>query len=213
MTSRLRWLEAPSPASVPQDPEAFLRALAGPSAIRVRGVDPGRSRVVVALSHGNEPSGLRALHAWLRAGVQPAADALLLVPSVEAALREPLFSHRYLPGRRDLNRCFLGPFEGPDGELAAEILRAIEAAKPEAVIDLHNNSGHNPPYGVGPHAGPSELAIARLFSERFVVTRHEIGALLEVVRSANLAADIIKVVSQWLQDEDEELCGSGNVLR
>lgn len=193
--ARLRWLEAPTPGgagaggagaagSVTQDPDAFLRELAGPTAIHVPGADRSRTRVAVTLSHGNEPSGFRAVHAWLRAGVQPRVDTLLIVTSVEAALREPLYSHRFLPGQRDLNRCFHGPFEGPEGELAGEVLQAIENVKPEAVIDLHNNSGHNPPYAVGPHAGPVEVAIARLFGERFVVTRLEIGALVEVVHSA-----------------------------
>jgi hypothetical protein len=184
MTARLRWLDAPDPDRVPADPVEFLRNLAGPVALRQPGADGSRARVVVALAHGNEPSGLRAVHAWLRGRRRPAVDTLLLVPSVEAALREPLFSHRFLPGRRDLNRCFLGPFEGPDGELAGEMLQAIETAKPEALIDLHNNSGHNPAYGVGARAGTVERALAGLFGERFVVTRHAIGALIEAVHSA-----------------------------
>lgn len=184
MSTRLRWLEAIGPADVPADVGAFLRRLGDPSAIRIPGHDRSRTRVVVTLSHGNEPSGVRALHAWLRSGQTPVVDTLLLVASVHAALREPLFSHRQLPGHRDLNRCFRGPFDGPEGELARELLEAIDAAKPEAVIDVHNNSGHNPPYAIGPHAGPDEVEIARLFGERFVVTRLRIGALVEVVRGA-----------------------------
>lgn len=183
MTARLRWLDAPAAADVPPHADAFLRRLAGPTALRIPGRDRSRTRVVVTLSHGNEPSGFRAVHGFLRSGTQPVTDALLLLTSVEAALLEPLYSHRQLSGRRDLNRCFRGPFDDPEGALAREVLAAIDTAKPEAVVDLHNNSGHNPPYALGPVAGPRELVISTFFGERFVVTQLEIGALVEVAPS------------------------------
>jgi len=57
-------------------------------------------------------------------------------------------------------------------------------AAPEAVIDLHNNTGHSPAYGVGPVIGTLERSLAGLFGERFVVTHLEIGALVEVIPNA-----------------------------
>ncbi len=48
-----------------------------------------------------------------------------------------------LPGARDLNRCFVPPWSGPEGELAAEALRLLREAGCEALVDLHNNTGHN----------------------------------------------------------------------
>jgi hypothetical protein len=162
--------------------EGFLRQLGGPVAIRVAGRDRSRTRIVCTLLHGNEPSGVRALHAWLREGVMPAVDALLLIGNVAAALEPPGFAHRILPGRRDLNRCFLGPFDDAEGRLAGAILEAIRAAAPEALVDVHNNTGHNPAYGVGVEARPRVLALTALFGDRFVESDLRIGALIEAVR-------------------------------
>jgi Succinylglutamate desuccinylase / Aspartoacylase family len=177
--STLRFLDAPRPDDVAPGTEAFLRALGGPVAIRVPGRVRGRTRVATTLLHGNEPSGARAMHAWLRAGHTPAVDALLLIANVPAALTPP--GLRMLPGRRDLNRCFSGPFGDPDGVLAHAILAAIRAAAPEALIDIHNNTGHNPSYGVGIDASPAALHLTALFGERFVLSELRIGALMEVL--------------------------------
>jgi hypothetical protein len=175
----LRRLEAPASGDVPETPEAFLRDLGGPALLRVPGRDPSRSRAVATLLHGNEPSGLRALHHWLRRGETPAVDVLVLLGGVEAALAPPGFAHRMLPGRRDLNRCFRAPFEGGEGALAAELLGALESARPEALIDIHNTTGHTPPYGVGPSAGARQLGIVALFAERFLRSDLRLGALVE----------------------------------
>jgi hypothetical protein len=177
--SGVRWLEVPAPGAVPETPEAFLRELGGPAVLRAAGRDPGRCRAVSTLLHGNEPSGLRALHGWLRRGETPAVDVLFLLGGVEAALVPPGFAHRMLPGSRDLNRCFRAPFEGREGALAAELLAAVEAARPEALVDIHNTTGHTPPYGVGPSAGARQLALVALFAERFLRSDLRLGALVE----------------------------------
>ena len=179
--SRLRLLDRPDPAQVPEDPERFLEWLGDATAVRVSGRDSSRLRIVVTLLHGNEPSGFRALHAWLREPSEPAVDALLVIANVEAALAPPGFAHRMLPGHRDLNRCFLGPFDDPDGALAREILDAIGARKAEALIDLHNNTGHNPSYGVGIEPSPAALALVSLFGRRFVWSHLRLGALMEAL--------------------------------
>jgi hypothetical protein len=180
--------------AVPEDPVAFLQRLGRPSWIRVRGRDRSRLRVVTTLLHGNEPSGLRAMHGWLRTGVPPAVDAWLLVASVGAALAPPGFAYRSLPGRADLNRCFLGPFEGEEGALAREILDVILAARPESLIDVHNNTGHNPPYAVSPRAGAAELQLGALFGERLVQNRLRLGALVEA--TADLFPSIVVEVGR-----------------
>lgn len=172
---------APSP--LPPTVEGFLAALGGPTAIRLPGRDRSRTRVVTTLLHGNEPSGARGLHAWLREGRPPATDALLILGNVAAALQPPGFAYRMLPGERDLNRCFLGPFDGPEGRLARAILEALHAVRPEALVDVHNNSGHNPAYGVGLEASRPALQLTALFGERFVQSDLRIGALIEAVRA------------------------------
>jgi len=165
--------------SLPEDPDDFLRDLGGPTAILVPGRDRSRSRAVTTLLHGNEPSGFRAVHAWLRSGAVPAVDALLVIANVEGALTVP--PQRCAPGRRDLNRCFLGPWDDADGALARDLLDTLEAARPEALVDLHNNSGHNPAYGVGVDASPEALQVVSFFADRFVLSHLALGALMEAL--------------------------------
>jgi hypothetical protein len=151
--------------------------LSGPIAIRVRGRDRDRLRVVSGLLHGNEPSGLRAIYEALRRRLVPATDVLFFVGAVEAARHERLLAHRMIPGRRDLNRCFRPPFEGKDGQMAEEALSCMRSRDLEAVVDLHNNTGHNPAYGVGLSARGRRLGVTRHFARRFVASEIELGAL------------------------------------
>jgi hypothetical protein len=175
----IRTIEAPEPASIPPAVPDFLRWLGGPAWIAIPGRDRTRTRAVSTLIHGNEPSGVRAVHAWLREARTPPTDVVFLVAAIEAALEPPGFAHRMLPGHADLNRCFLPPFHGATGRLAAEALDRLRAARPEALIDLHNNTGHNPPYGVGPGVTPEILALTDLFGRRFVHSELRLGALVE----------------------------------
>ena len=165
---------------LPEEPEAFLRWLGGSSFLRVPGRDRSRARAVTTLIHGNEPSGLRALLAWLRDGETPATDAVVWIASVATALGPPSFGHRSLPGRPDLNRCFLDP-EGDSAEhaLARAALGLLRSASPEALIDLHNNTGHNPAYAVGPVADGPHRGLAAMFGRYFVKSALELGALVE----------------------------------
>jgi hypothetical protein len=148
----------------------------------VKGRDTSRTRIASTLLHGNEPSGLRAAHAWLRTGRVPAVNALLFIAAVRTALETPAFTHRFLPGRIDLNRCWLPPYEGRVGSFAHEILRLLRQSNAESLVDLHNNSGHNPPYGVGPDPGAAGLNLVAFFAERFVHSPLQLGTLVEATR-------------------------------
>jgi hypothetical protein len=176
----LRHLEAPPASAIPADHIAFLRSLGGPAAIRLRGHDRTRCRVVVTLMHGNEPSGLIAVHGRLRDGRQPATDTLFVLGAVEPALGDPPLSSRVLPDGSDLNRCFgPGALPGPSRDLALSILEAVHAVEPEALVDIHNNSGHNPPYAVAARIGAPERQLARFFGNLLVHYDLHIGALAE----------------------------------
>jgi len=180
--SVLRVVEPPAaPDAWPETVEGFLRALGGPAWIAVPGHDRSRCRVVSTLLHGNEPSGVRAVHGWLRSGERPAVDTVLFVASVAAALEPPGFAHRTLFGERDLNRCFLPPFQGEAGALAHDVLARVRALRPEALVDLHNTTGHTPPYGVGPRCDPARLALTALFAARYVESDLRLGALIEAI--------------------------------
>lgn len=160
-------------------PEAFLAALGGPAVLRVPGRDRSRARGLATLLHGNEPSGLRALHAWLRGGLTPAVDLVCFVGAVAAAQRAPGFAHRMLSGRPDLNRCFAPPFAGLEGTVAGEALRLLREAGCDALVDLHNNTGHNPAYGVATEADAARIGLASLWGERLIVSDLRLGTLTE----------------------------------
>lgn len=171
------------PERIPESTRDWLRELRGPAWLRVAGRDPGRARVVATLLHGNEPSGLRAVHGWLRSGKRPATDVWVFIGAVAAALEPPGFARRLRAGERDLNRCWLPPHpDGAEGALARDVLERIAAARPEALIDVHNNTGHNPPYGVGPDAGSGALALVGLFGRRFVHSDLVLASLVEGTR-------------------------------
>jgi len=177
----LRLNEGSARTELPADPLDFLASLAGPTVWHVPGHDRTRTRVVTTLLHGNEPSGFLALHGWLREGVVPAVDAVCVLANVEAAALHPAFTHRSVTERRDLNRCFLGPFDDREGALAHAILDLVASEHPEALVDIHNNTGHNPPYGVGISPSREALALTGLFGDSFVWSHLELGALLEAV--------------------------------
>ncbi|MGH0030768.1 MAG: hypothetical protein ACQGVC_13315 [Myxococcota bacterium] len=172
------------PGELPEDAVDFLRLLGGPTLLRLPGRDRSRCRVASTLLHGNEPSGLRAMLRYLREEHLPAVDALLFVGAVGTALARPVFGHRALPGERDFNRCWRPPWEGELGALSREVLARIHAASPECLVDLHNNTGHNPVYGVSFKVGHAELSLVSLFGERIVHTPIELGTLVEATVDA-----------------------------
>jgi hypothetical protein len=192
VSGALAVLPVPAGAELPADVSGLLDAFGGPAAFRVPGRDRRRTRAVVTLLHGDEPSGVRALHAWLRGGRTPAVDVLCLLGAVAAARHPPGFAYRALPGTRDLNRCFRAPFDGPEGAIAHAMLTALEQADCEALVDLHNNSGHNPVYGVGSRLDAACLELVGFFASRFVHSTIRLGTLVEAVvagRAADPRAD------------------------
>ena len=159
--------------------EAFLARLEGPAWIHVPGKDRSRIRVLTTLLHGNEPSGVRALHRWLRSEMTPVVDMVCIIGAVDAAVAEPGFHYRFLPDTKDLNRCFREPFDGAEGRLAGTILEWLRELGPEALIDLHNTSGRSPAYALTTRAASPQLSLASLFSEQLIQTDLRLGTLME----------------------------------
>ncbi|MBW2389380.1 MAG: hypothetical protein JRG89_13210 [Deltaproteobacteria bacterium] len=161
------------------DPEHFLRALGGPSLIELPGRDRSRLRVISTLLHGNEPSGVRALHRWLGSDPAPATDVLLFIGAVETALAAPGFAKRFLPGAKDLNRIWCEPFEGEEGALARAVLERLRARTPECHVDLHNNTGQNPAYGVTFQLGVPERNLVARYAHRIIHSPIKLGTIVE----------------------------------
>ncbi len=173
--------DAPSGADVGASAEEMLERLGGPALLRLPGRDRSRTRAVTTLLHGNEPSGLRALHALIRSGEPPAVDLLCFVGAVDAARAAPTFTHRTLPGRPDLNRCFATGPDTPEGLLATRLLEELRRAEPEALIDLHNTSGDGPAYGVWTRRGPEQAALTALFADHAIFTEIRLGTVIEAL--------------------------------
>lgn len=178
--SRITVVTDPQELNLGNNIEEFLRHLGGPTCLILEGEDSTRTRAMVTLLHGNEPSGAMALYRWLCSGQRPAVNIVCVIASVTAALEPPLFSHRMLPRARDLNRCFHAPFDDAQGELALEILTLLRARQPEAVIDIHNTSGSGPAFGVCTFKQPQHEALVALFTQRLIVADLGLGALMDV---------------------------------
>ncbi|GAB5412968.1 MAG: hypothetical protein Cons2KO_05710 [Congregibacter sp.] len=204
---RFKFLRDPDPSLAGVDAADFLGRLGQPSCLFFTGRDPSRTRALVTLLHGNEPSGLMAVQRWLSLGQTPAVNLLCIVASVHAALATPIFSHRMLPRARDLNRCFKAPFDDEQGRLAEEILELLRLHRPEAVIDMHNTSGSGPSFGVCTHVDRQHDALTSLFTRRLIVSRIRLGALMEI--SDERCPTVTIEVGGRLDDEAHALAFDG----
>ncbi|WP_179957431.1 succinylglutamate desuccinylase/aspartoacylase domain-containing protein [Exilibacterium tricleocarpae] len=166
--------------SLAQDSVSWLRQLGRPSWIDIPGIDSSRRRVLTTLLHGNEPSGVLAIHRWLQGLDTPAVNISLLIASVTTALQEPVFSRRMAAGQRDLNRCFKAPFNDQQGHLAQQIMERIISLQPECVIDIHNTSGSGPSFAVATADGFAQRNLAGFFCRRLIVTDLRLGSLMEI---------------------------------
>lgn len=182
-TPALRVIDSVVATEIPEDLGGFLEWLGGPCLLRVPGRDRSRVRAAAGLLHGNEPSGAVAIHSWLRSGVVPAVDALLFVGAVEAARMEPRFTHRMVPGGRDLNRVFAAPYEGPDAKVAEALLQQLHSSGCEALVDLHNASGSNPSFAITTRVDRHRSGLVSLFTRRCVHADVRLGTLIEALES------------------------------
>lgn len=172
-------LHAPAPQQIPDSSVSFLQMLGGPAIIFMPG-RTRRKRAITTLLHGNEPSGFQALHRLLKEGFKPYADTTFIVVSVDAALHEPLYTHRALPDHRDINRCFKPPYTDAPGMLAKQVLDYLVDLAPEAIVDVHNTSGSGPAFSVSTRLGTQYTALASHFTRWFIHTDIELGSLMEV---------------------------------
>ncbi len=184
----IKLISNPSPSDIEANEIDFLNSLAQPTAFFQTGVNANQCRALVTLLHGNEPSGFKAIHRWLRSEQAPAVNMLFIIASTKAAQTEPLFSHRMLPGHQDLNRCFRMAQAGEqqadtEVRLAQAILRMLETYQPESVVDLHNTSGSNPSFGVVCYDDKAHDALITLFTHRLIITDLRLGALFEITES------------------------------
>ncbi|MDE0054495.1 MAG: M14 family metallopeptidase [Gammaproteobacteria bacterium] len=138
--------------------------LAGPTLFDLSGGRKGTLFLTV-LQHGNETSGWDAVRALLGTGNAP--PLMLFVANVDAARQNV----RKLPGGVDFNRAWEGG-DSVEAAIAEEVTARARAAKPLAAIDIHNNTGRNPPYSVVTRTDERSLGAAAAFAQRVIVIDH-----------------------------------------
>ena len=149
----LRRIEGLPPGLLDVEAQALNDWLGAPTLLRLKGRE--RNPILVSvLLHGNETSGWDGLRQVLRrhAAALP-RDLLILIGNVEAAAA----GVRTLPDQADFNRIWR-----PASGIGAEVLAGIADEPLLAVVDLHNNTGQNPPYAVLTDLSPGSLGLACL---------------------------------------------------
>lgn len=144
-------------------------ALGGPTLFDLR--KSGRAPLFISvLLHGNETSGwdaVRELHDDLNN-----ASVLLFVGNVAAA-RDRV---RRLPDAADYNRIWNG-YDGAEAALANAVTKYAREANPYLAVDIHNNTGDNPPYAVITDTRAATLAVARAFARQALIGTQPDGIL------------------------------------
>ena len=158
------------PAAIAQLPApALAEALGGPTLFDLRKPDVPPLFVSVLL-HGNETSGWDAVRRLV--DEISSASLLLFVGNVEAARRDV----RSMPDGPDFNRVW-GGGDTQEAAIADEVTAFVAAARPYLAVDVHNNTGDNPPYAVVTDTCPRTLSVARAFARRALLTAQPDGFL------------------------------------
>ncbi|MPZ89484.1 MAG: hypothetical protein GEU81_15750 [Nitriliruptorales bacterium] len=143
----------------------------------------GRARFVSCLLHGNEDSGYRAVLDMLRRKDTYPFDLWVFIGNVRAACQEGWFAHRYQDDQEDFNRVWgLGHPTTRMRRCADAVLAELGTISGlEAAVDLHNNTGDNPPYAVLPVWSDACLGLAALCADTAMVWGLKANALMEVL--------------------------------
>jgi hypothetical protein len=201
----------PGPEDIGATAVEFLRTLPGPTHIHIHGKNRQRSRAVATLLHGNEPSGLFAIHDVLRQKIRPLIDMHFFILNVDAAKQSPGFIYRMLPHHKDLNRCFNAPFDDSDeDELAQALLGELARLSPESLIDIHNTSGSSPSFGVTTFMDELHDSLVSLFTHRLIVTDLRLGALMEV---SDAMMPTVTIECGGAQDRESNLLATEGLIR
>ena len=161
----LRIFEAVPEGFLDARPEALADLLGGPGLIHL----PGRQQPALFVSillHGNEPTGLLAVQALLKAYAgQELPRALSIFVGNVSAAKENM---RRLNQQPDYNRVWGIDAETAEGRMMAAVLDDMTERGVFASVDLHNNTGLNPHYACINKLTIPFLQLASLFSRTVV---------------------------------------------
>ncbi|MDN3650860.1 M14 family metallopeptidase [Reinekea marina] len=107
----------------------------------IRGKRPGPTVFVSAAIHGDELNGVEIVGRLIQSkSLKVSAGTVILVPMVN--VYGVLNQSRYMPDRRDLNRCFPGSAKGSLAGRVANIFMEEIVSQCEYGIDLHTGAIH-----------------------------------------------------------------------
>ena len=107
----------------------------------IRSKNPGPTVFVTAAVHGDELNGIEIVRRLInQKSLRLSAGTLILVPMVN--VYGVLNQSRYMPDRRDLNRCFPGSSKGSLAGIVADKLLSEIISHCQYGIDLHTGAIH-----------------------------------------------------------------------
>lgn len=179
--------------------ESFL-GLSVPVPLHVwRGKKPGPTLLISAAVHGDEINGTGVIRQLI---VQPDFEllrgTLVLAPVINVLGFER--HERYLPDRRDLNRCFPG---SKSGSVAARLARVVYdklIKKCDYAIDLHTAAVRrtNFPNVRGDMSDPGVKRLARAFGcELILDSEGPAGSMRQVATAAGCPTMILEAGEVW----------------
>lgn len=136
----------------------------------VHGRRPGPVLLVTAAIHGDELNGVDVIRRLLNARfLERLRGTLIAVPVVNVF--GFIYKSRYLPDRRDLNRCFPGSESGSLGARMAWLIKREVLDKADYAIDLHTGAVHrsNLPQIRANLANEGSKAIAKAFGVPVII--------------------------------------------
>lgn len=181
----------------------------------VHGRRPGPTMFVSAAIHGDEIIGVEIVRRLLRAkNLNTISGTLLAIPIVNSL---GFVNHsRYLPDRRDLNRCFPGSEKGALAARLANLFMNEIVRQADVGIDLHSAAIHRtnlPQIRVSP-SKPETLELAKMFGAPLVMTsKVRDGSLRHAAQEAGVDILLYEAGEGLRFDEFAVRAGVSGILR
>jgi uncharacterized protein len=180
-----------------------------------RGAAPGPTVWLSAAVHGDEVCGVEIIRQVQRR-IDP--DALTGTVIAVPVVNVPGFANgdRYMPDRRDLNRCFPGSVRGSLASRFAHAFMTEIVEQCDVGIDLHTGSDHrrNLPQVRADLDDPATRRLATAFAAPVAVhARLRDGSLREAAVRKGIVALLYEAGEAWRFDSDAIDAGVAGILR
>ena len=164
----------------------------------VRGNQAGPAVFVTAALHGDELNGTGTIRQLIQDGIELQRGTLVLVPVLNVLAFEQ--KSRYLPDRRDLNRCFPGSPNGSLGSRMANVILQEIVSSCDFGIDLHTAAVRrtNFPNVRGDLRDPILQKLAVAFGSEFILdSRGPKGSLRRAACARNVPTLLFEGGEIW----------------